>query len=110
METVQYTHAREIAAERETKAFLNTKVNGLAEYVEKVEEERDELRDVVLALVEKGGCSLVAQGRRLVMVQLLPSLIYLISPQRRFQMTTLYGRTLAYGYLTPSVRPYAITM
>lgn len=64
METLQYSHAREIADERETKVLLNTKVNGLAEYVQKVEEERDELREAVLALVEKGGCSFVAQGLR----------------------------------------------
>ncbi len=80
METLQYTHAREIAAERETKALLNTKVNGLAEYVQKVEEERDELREVVLALVEKGGCSLVAQGKHFVIVELLHSRMYLILP------------------------------
>lgn len=79
METLQYTHAREIAAERETKVVLNTKVNGLAEYVQRVEEERDELRDAVLALVEKGGCFLVTQGC-CVIFQLLLSLMYLILP------------------------------
>ncbi|KAJ3537909.1 hypothetical protein NM688_g6599 [Phlebia brevispora] len=53
LETLQYTHDRESAAHREANNLMNTKLAGLAEYTQKVEDERDELRDAVLALVEK---------------------------------------------------------
>lgn len=54
METLQHTHEQELAKERDAKQRLNIKLERLVEYTQAVEEERDELRDAVLALVEKG--------------------------------------------------------
>ena len=54
METLQGAHARELGAERDTRKRLNQKLERLTEYTQAVEEERDELRDAALALVERG--------------------------------------------------------
>ncbi len=55
METLKFTHDRNLAAEVKAKHQLNIKLNQFTEYNQAVEKDRDELRDAVLSLVEKGG-------------------------------------------------------
>ena len=59
METLQIAHSQELGTERETRRRLNQKLERLTEYTQAVEEERDELRDAALSLVERGTLYLI---------------------------------------------------
>lgn len=54
LDALRIRHRRELAVERETKERLKRKMDELVEYTAKVEEERDEMRECVTALIEKG--------------------------------------------------------
>ncbi|KAI0825582.1 hypothetical protein BC629DRAFT_8380 [Irpex lacteus] len=53
LDALRIRHRRELAVERETKERLKRKMDELVEYTAKVEEERDEMRECVTALIEK---------------------------------------------------------
>ena len=60
MDALQFLHQRELSNQRESNKRLNVKLDRLVEYTQTVEEERDELREAVVALVEKGGSILTS--------------------------------------------------
>ena len=54
LDVLRMRHRREIALEREAKEMLKRKMDELVEYTARVEEERDDLRECVAALIDKG--------------------------------------------------------
>ncbi|KAI0085853.1 hypothetical protein BDY19DRAFT_996513 [Irpex rosettiformis] len=53
LDAARIRHRRELTLERETREMVKRKLDELIEYTAKVEEERDELRECVAALIDK---------------------------------------------------------
>lgn len=60
MNTLRSTHDRELKIERDANNRLNIKMDRLVEYTQVVEQDRDDLREAVVALVEKGSLYLLS--------------------------------------------------
>ena len=55
-------HQREMKAERRAKERLSEKLDRYVDEIRRAEAERDEMREVVSILVEKGACIILAHG------------------------------------------------
>lgn len=55
MDTLRLTHERELSEERQAKENAREKLQRFMEYASSIEQERDECRDALLAVIEKGG-------------------------------------------------------